>query len=311
VINAINISDGVGPSIEEISVFPSRRAIFVNDPVAIRVIADDSAVGNNTIESCEVRVDEGPWYQMIPSDGIYDEPREIVGYTFYSGFDAGRYNVSAKCKDANNNYGLDGSTNFSIMKEFLFITENSTPGTDEQAWINFLGQNISNEGYSWNYDLVNSSRFISESLDYYSVIVMERFVNGTESPLNSFENSGGSIVFLGHSLEKAPMAFNLSSEQVIPADQSNVNFPDPTHYVTLNVSGKQKIAETNIELGRVKNFNGTTLVSGPGTPADFHMLTINGRKHFWGSMDPGLLDELGTNTSIRLFDFAVNASLKR
>jgi hypothetical protein len=311
VINQINISDGVGPTIQELSVFPSRRAIFVNDPVAIRVVANDTAVGNNTIELCEVRIDEGPWYIMIPSDGIYDEPVETAGFTYYSGFDSGRYNVSARCLDANNNYGPQGHKTFSVMKEFLFVTENTTPTTEEQAWISFLDQNISNEGYSWNYDVVNSSRFISESLDYYSVIVMERFVNETVPLLTSFDDDGGSIIFLGHSLEAAPEAFNLSNEQVTYAEQSNVNFPDPTHYVTLNVSGKNPIADTNIFMGRIKNFSGTTLVSGPGTPADFHMLAIGGRKHFWGPFNPAPLNDLGTNTTIRLFDYAVNASLKR
>lgn len=302
-----------GPDITDISVFPTRRKIFVKDPVTIRATADDGSAGNNSIEGCEVKVDNGIWYQMIASDGTYDEPVEDASYAFFNGFSIGDHTATVRCTDAKNNTGATMNESFKIMKEFLFITGNSTPTTEETAWMNWIGLGLSREGYSWNLGSTDSGSFIagSPNLNYYAVIVAERWASGMETRINSFTASGGSAVFLGHAVGDAPSALGLSVQSgKANVTGTSIDVIDNSHYITSGYSGNATVTTSDTEFGVFwKDMSGTFLAKSMITdPPHWHVLGISGKQYFWGLTTPEHLYINGANITIRTLDHAVNVS---
>jgi hypothetical protein len=305
VMNVINRSDNIGPEVTEIVVYPSMRNIFVGDPVSIKVSANDSAYGNNSIVSCEVKIDNIGGYNSIPAlDGIYNEVAEDAGIRYANGFDHGLHEVRARCIDANGNVGDFKSKEFIILKEFLFITGNSTPNTDEQAWIDWINSGRSFEGLSWSMDRADSASLMNGSANpqYYSTIILEEFVLGMESSLNSLNSS---VVLLGHALQNGTKALGLSNDTTVPGDWNNLNFIDQEHYILNNVSGKNKVTDSTIFFGRFQSFDGNVLISGPGTPAGVHAMGVSDNIYLWGATNPTNLNELGVNVTTRMLDHAV------
>ena len=304
VMNVINRSDNIGPKVNEIVVYPSLRNIFVGDPVSIKVSTDDSDSGNNSIVGCELKIDNGGWIAIPALDGVYNEVAENAGIRYADGFGQGLHEIKARCTDANGNAGDFRSKEFIVLKEFLFITGNSTPNTDEQAWISWINSRASNEGYAWNIDTADSASFIggSADTDYYSALIAEEFVPGMESRLNSFN---GSVVLLGRSLQNGAKALGLSNDSAVSGDWNNLNFMAPEHYIVFNYTGKMKVTDSVIFFGRFQSFNGQVLISGPGTPAGVHAMGISGNKYVWGASNPTNLNELGINVTTRMLDHAV------
>jgi hypothetical protein len=304
-------NDTQGPEISSITVFPSGRAKYVNRPVAVRAVANDSE--GNPIESCRLRIDGGAWYQMISKDGAFDEPVETAGYTFFSGFSHGNHTASVQCTDALSNSGPVVNQSFNILKEFLFITEDPGPTTDEQAWMDWIGVGFSSEGYAWNYDYNDSATFISgaPNTSFYSVIVAERFVSGMETRLNSHVSAGGSIVMIGQALVESPSALGVSVLGAnVPANESAIDVVDDLHYITSGYSGSTTVVNQTIEFGRFwKDLSGSLLIkSSVGAPPQYHILGIAGGRYFWGPTTPDYLNPVGINITSRTLDHAINAS---
>jgi hypothetical protein len=304
--------DTEGPDITNISIFPSRRTIYVQDPVTIRATADDSMHGNNLIEGCEVKVDNGSWYQMIANDGIYDEPAENASYAYFDGFDIGEHTASVRCWDIKNKTSAVTNATFEIMKEFLFISQNPTPETDEQAWIDWIDTGFSQEGYAWNIDTIDSISFLSGYGDrqYYSVLVYSNWIDGMQSEINLFTGSGGTVVFLGQSLADAPAALGFSVQSGNPS--ANDTYVDivGVHYITEGFSGDTTIFTNATEQGRFwKDTYGLLLARSPtGSPPHYHILAVSDNIYFWGPYNPDHFSVAGVELSSRTFDHAINAS---
>ena len=306
--------DTQGPDITDISIFPASRTIYVQDPVTIRATADDSLNGNNVIESCEIKVDNGPWYQMIASDGEYDEPAENASYAYFGGFEIGEHTASVKCTDMKNKTSIETNKTFEIMKEFLFITKDVVPDSNEQSWIDWMDIGFSQEGYAWNVDIVDSNSFFSGygNPELYSVLVFENWVDGMQSEVNLFTGSGGSVVFLGQSLSNAPSALGLSVQSGNPAANDAYVVIVGTHFITEGFSGDTAIFKNVTDQGRFwKDLYGDLLAKSPtGSPPHYHVLAVSDNIYFWGPYSPDGFNVAGVEISSRVFDHAVNASVR-
>jgi hypothetical protein len=304
--------DGIGPEITDITVFPNRRRIFSGEPVTIRATADDTLTGNNSIESCRLKIDDGSWSQMISGDGWFNEPVENASIAFFSGLNVGQHTATVECTDSKGNVGAMENKTFRIMKEFLFVTENSTPGTDEQAWMDWIDLGLSTEGFIWNMDSTDSASFTSGGINTsdYAVLVFEQWDDSLLASINSFRNPGGSVIFLGHSLADAPSALGYSVQSNNPPANSSYVYIVGSHYITQGFSSNSTIFTTNTTNGRFwKDFSGTLLARSPtGSPPHFHVLGVAGKTYFWGPYTPSNFSLQGMTMSSRIFDHAVNSS---
>jgi hypothetical protein len=311
---AVNVggatNDTEAPDIESVTTFPSGP-VFVNRPVAIRAIVDDSSLGDNPIAGCNVSIDSGNFSQMISKDGHFDEIRETAGYTYYSGFDLGNHQATVRCADSYGNIAEQNET-FNVLKEFLFITENSTPNTEEQAWLDWIDLGLSDEGFAWNYDTVDSSTFISGTPDtgFYSVLLAEVWVSGMETRLNTHTGAGGSIVMLGHAAGDSPNPLGLSSSAASNDSNTNINVVDNTHYITSGYDGVTSVTNTTVDFGLFwKDVGGSILAKSlVSSPPHWKTLAVNGNQYFWGPTTPEYFNSIGVNITVRTLDHAVNAS---
>jgi hypothetical protein len=301
-----------GPQITDISVFPENRNIYAGEPVIIVADADDTLNGNNSIEACEIMIDSGPWFQMIASDGAYDEPTENATYAYFGGFSIGEHTANIQCKDEKNNWGIEQSQSFNIKKEFLFITQDPGPTTTEQEWMDWIDIGFTGEGYVWNIDSTDSASFISGTADLsdYSVVVLERWVSGLETRVSSFADSGGSVVLLGNALTDGPAALGLTVQTNNPI--ANDTFVDVVgaHYITGPYSANVTIFTAPTAQGRFwKDLDGQLLARSPtGSPPHFHVLGLSGSIYFWGPTTPDNFSFAGIDLTSRMLDHSINAS---
>jgi hypothetical protein len=304
--------DNVGPTITGIRVFPDRRRIFVGEPITILAGADDTLTGNNTIESCRLKIDNGSWYNMIPGDGWFNEPSENASMAFFSGLDVGQHTVTVECNDSKGNRGPAANHTFRIMKEFLFVTDSSSPSTEEQAWINWIDSGYSSEGFIWNIDSTDAATFTSGGINTsdYAVLVFEQWDDSLIPSINAFRNPGGSVILLGHSLADAPSALGYSVQGNNPTATDTYVDVVGSHYITQGFSGDTTIFMTNTTQGRFwKDFTGTLLARSPtGSPPHYHVLGLIDKTYFWGPHTPSNFSLQGLTMSSRVFDHAVNSS---
>jgi hypothetical protein len=303
-------NDTLAPNITSLNVFPTSR-IFEDKPVAVRAVADDTGRGDNAISGCNVSIDGGSTYQMVPSDGSFDEMVETAGYTFYSGYSVGTHNVTVDCADIKGN-SVQENTTFVVVKDFLFITENSTPGTGEQAWMDWVNSGYSNEAYPWKMDSIDSASFISGSpnLSHYTTVVSSVWSSGMETRLNNFVSSGGSIVMLGPAAADAPNALGLSSSSGNTDNNTNINIVDNTHYISSGYSGITSVTNASVTFGLFWKDIGGSLLGGSmlSSPPHWHVLGVSGTNYFWGPYTPDYFDTDGITISTRVFDHAINSS---
>jgi len=301
-----------GPVVTSITVFPNNRKIFVQDAVTIKATGDDTLKGNSSIRGCDVRIDNGQWYQMVASDGSFNEPVENAGYGFFDGFGIGSHTASVRCTDVKNNTGLESNKTFSVMKEFLFVTESSNASVEENAWMDWIKKDFSNEGFMWSMDNVSSPVFANGSPDmkYYTTVVAERYAPATLTRLNTFISSGGSVIMLGHAAASAPKALGLSAQTGDNNTETQISIVDSSHYITSGYSGTITIGNSSNVDGRFwKDFNGQLLAKSlSGSPPHWHVLGVVGRQYFWGPLNPNYLSPTGMNISIRTLDNAINSS---
>jgi hypothetical protein len=303
-------NDTIAPNITSLDVFPTTR-IFENKPVAVRAIVDDSGRGDNAIAGCNVSIDGGSTYQMISADGSFDEMIETAGYTFYSGYTIGTHNVTVDCADVKGN-SVQQNTTFVVVKDFLFITQNVTPSTDEQAWMDWIDNGRSDEAFSWDMDSTDSATFIagSPNLSHYTTVVAAVWSSGMETRLNNFVSSGGSIVMLGSAAADAPNALGLSSSVGTQDSNTSIDIVDNTHYISSNYSNVISVTNTSITFGAFwKDVGGSLLgKSMIGSPPHWHVLAASGTNYFWGPYTPDYFDADGLIITTRVFDHAVNSS---
>ena len=307
-------NDSNAPSVN-VSVFPNAKPIFVQNPVSVRAIASDAGSGDNIISLCRVQMDNnGTWYNMVASDGAYNEMNETAGYTFYAGYNLGTHSATVECTDSKNN-SRNASMTFKVMKELLFVTANSTPTADESAWMNWLLLGLSNEGYSFSKDNATSSAFIAGSVNtsYYTTIVAERYVSGMNTRLNSFGTAGGSLIMVGHAAADAPLGLGLSSSAGSSSAETRVDVLTSAHYITANYSGIKTVLNSSTTFGLFwKDVPGTLLAkSMVSSPPHWHTLAASGRTYLWGPYSPANLNPTGINITSRTFDHAINASIIR
>jgi len=306
-------TDTQGPIVRNITFYPPRKK-FVLDPISVKAYADDSTTGNNTIAGCDVRVDGGPYSPMAPADGLFNRPKENASYTFFSGFTLGSHKAGVRCTDVKNNTGAEVNATFTIYKEFLFITANASPNANENAWLNWIALDLSQEGFAWGTDRETSSNFIagSPNLTYYSTIIAEEFVSGMQTRLNSFVNSNGSIIMLGNALTSGTDAIaGCSGTTSGTVNQTQVKIESNSHYITQNLTiGNIVVGTVSQQHGRFwKNCGmNPVLARSYDDPTHYDELGIAGNRYFWGPVTPNNLSEVGLNITVRTLDFALNAS---
>jgi len=303
-------NDTFAPNITSLDIFPTGR-IFEGKPVAVRAIIDDYGLGDNAISGCNASIDGGPAYQMISADGWFDEVVETAGYTFYSGYSAGSHAVSVDCADVMGN-AVERNISFVVVKDFLFITQNNTPGAAEQVWMDWIDAGNSGEAFPWKMDIIDSSSFISGSanLSHYTAVVAAIWSSGMEGRLNSFAGSGGSLIMLGKAAADAPNALGLSSSVGNSYNDTNINMVDDTHYISSNYSGVISVANSTTTFGLFWKDVGGSLLGGSmlSSPPHWHTLAVVDNYYLWGPYDPDGLNEDGLVISTRVLDHAINSS---
>jgi len=306
-------TDTQGPIVRNITIFPKRKK-FVLDPITVLAVADDSTTGNNTIAGCDVRVDGGPWYAMGLVNPELSRPKKDASYTYFSGFTLGNHVAGVKCTDVKNNTGAEVNATFKIYKEFLFITANASPNAYENAWLNWIALDLSQEGFAWGTDRATATDFIagSPNLTYYSTIITEEWVTGMQTRLNSFVSSNGSIIILGNALTNGPNALvGCSGSSNDPVNQTQVKIESNSHYITQNLTtGNIVVGTVSQQHGRFwKNCNmNPVLARSYDDPTHYDEMGIAGNRYFWGPVTPNNLSETGINITVRTLDFALNAS---
>jgi hypothetical protein len=56
--------------------------VYLNALTTVNATADDTTTGNSNIVSAEYKLNSGSWLPMTASDGLFDEPNELVTATF-------------------------------------------------------------------------------------------------------------------------------------------------------------------------------------------------------------------------------------
>jgi len=308
--------DVVGPNVTNITIYPNTRRIYVQDPVSIKVTGDDSKTGNDTVIGCEASVDNGAWYQLVPTDGTWNKQRENASYTWFSGFSQGNHSVRARCTDIKNNTGPIANATFRVFKEFLFVTAGGSPNGNESAWLSWIAGDHTFEGYAWNYDAINSTAFIAgpSNLNFYTTVMAEEYSSGMKDRLMSFESSGGSVVLLGNALTEAPKDLGCSNKPSNPTEtETRMSVRDNTNYITSDLPLGTITVENNSTVhGRIYKDVSTILVDSYLDPSHFGELAIcPPRYYFWAPVTPVNFNEVGLNLTGRTFDYAINASTLR
>jgi len=210
------------------------------------------------------------------------------------------------------NTGAEVNTTFKIYKEFLFITANASPNAYENAWLDWIALDLSQEGFAWGTDRATATDFIagSPNLTYYSTIIAEEFVSGMQTRLNSFVSSNGSIVMLGNALTRGPRLLGVSAQDDNIMSNGTTAEVSNSHYITSGYSGTITIENSTASHGRFwKDLDGTLLLKSLlGSPPQYYLNGIAGNRYFWGPVTPNNLSEIGLNITVRTLDFALNAS---
>jgi hypothetical protein len=94
-------ADDEFPLIADLEIEPNPAAI--NVPVIVTALVDDRSTGNSSIQSAQVAIDGGGFAAMIPTDGSYDEPSEVVETVIGSFSEAGVHEVCVRGTDSAGN----------------------------------------------------------------------------------------------------------------------------------------------------------------------------------------------------------------
>ncbi len=97
------ISDTEGPLVTRLEHLPST--VYPDTIVSIFATGDDTSTGNSNISMCEIRIDQGNWYEMMPDGSDYGtSPVQDTAYTI-SSLSVGTHLAEVRCKDVQNNIG--------------------------------------------------------------------------------------------------------------------------------------------------------------------------------------------------------------
>ncbi len=205
--------DGDGPIITAIRHNPRNPTIF--STTTIRATADETTTGGGYIALCELELDgSGIWNVMEPTDGAYNDIKEVVTYSI-NPLPEGPHTVRVRCIDDEWNTGPARSEDFIVYlytKEVLFVTSGSTPSSEEQLWMDWLGNHSSVEGFAWNYDVVSSAAVAGGSVNMskYQVTAIANYNSAATSELLTYKSTGHYIVLLGSSMSNGPGELGIS-----------------------------------------------------------------------------------------------------
>jgi hypothetical protein len=123
---SINVSSevkgGNTPNISKLASYPEK--IFSPEPITISGLVEDT--DNNTITRCLIRRGNDGLFTMDAADGAYDESKEVVTYTYFSGMDLGEHTVTVECEDQAGEK-VSKSHTFRVMEEILFVKLGNNP----------------------------------------------------------------------------------------------------------------------------------------------------------------------------------------
>ncbi|MDD5337297.1 MAG: hypothetical protein PHS02_02335 [Candidatus ainarchaeum sp.] len=300
---------------------PARR----NDSIRINATANDSgnpAVSN--ISMCIISIDNSSWSQMVPADGSYSSPEELVTHTISgSTLSPGNHLATIRCNDTQTNLG-EANYTFHVKSSapIVFITNQTTANAEELAWMTFLNTSASQMGFSWAYDAVPAANATASpsspgyvNISGYTSALLAEYATGIGlgSVLTSFTGQGGSVLMVGAALAGGVEVGDASSAPNVTLTQRYWIY-NSTHYITSGYSGSTKIWDGS--QGRQYSFPvgaylGTGYVDGMDGNTRLANRTALGKRGkilMWGMTRERGYNADGTVMSTRTIDYTLNLS---
>lgn len=301
--------DEEGPIVTSVDHSPTDPTTA--DSVTITATGSDSTTGGNTIQMCELELDNsGVWTDMTAVDGSYDEITEDVTYSLGT-LSLGSHTAKVRCTDSETNTGSSNTDTFSVSKDILFITDSASPSSDEQLWITWIDGHSSAEGFDWDYDQIARSS-VTGGLDLtpYTIIVMANYPNSDatlDSILSSYRNPNY-IVFLGESMLYGPQRLGDASTEA-GVDNKRKLKVQTSHYVTTGytIGNEYSITSGSRDIYYHDAFTATNILTVEG---DDNKIVVGEASYLitHGSARPDKFNSDGDTFATRVLDHALQNS---
>jgi hypothetical protein len=283
---------------------------YANIPLTFLTDVEDN---KSSISECRIRVDSGSWNEMHAVDGSMDERKEKVFFRYMDGFSAGEHTVSTQCLDTLGNLGVEKTENFTLLKEMMFLTFNSTMSRSEQEWSDWIKLHKSNEGFSWNYEVWEVNNIQKKDFDDYAIVVMVDYndMAGLSDNLDHHINEGGTVVLLGEANQEGPFFLCSTNEIGNPFPTKTIDIFISDHYITRNYSrGPLNIFTIDSKIysmptDYVGDYLGMSSISEGFPVLGYSNSTVN-----WGVYRPFRMNQDGITLTKRALDFALLESTK-
>jgi len=313
--NVSQIFDTQGPIVSLITSTPSNAR--TGESVRINATGNDTASGGSNISICQLSLDGGAFASMNVSSGAYNTSAvQNVDYVLGT-LAAGTHNVSVRCNDSAGNMGNASNYSFNVRqrREIVFITSTAAYSTDEERWLNWIGNHSSGLGFNWTRDIYTIANVTNGDINMseYRIMAMAEYPASNaayDALVNATRNAGHYIALLGDAMDNGIPRLgagtgggntaNRAAVEVHIANYITTGFTVNTDYTILSSSSSinYHTAFAGTDVLAMDNNDGR-LVSGIHT----NLITF-------GPSRPDLFNANGNTFATRILDYALNNSVQ-